>query len=90
MDSGCTTNLLSRQLFDILSAKNKAGLEPYDRKHGTLAKGSCIPLYGIVGLTGLVRDQAIQETFIASQLKEDARCYLRDVILKETQMPYWL
>jgi len=34
--------------------------------------GSCIPFYGIVELTGRVRDQAIWETFIISQLKEDA------------------
>jgi len=37
-----------------------------------LADGSCIPFYGIVELTGRVRDQAIQGTFNVSQLKEDA------------------
>jgi len=29
LDSGCTTNLLSCQLFDTLSARDKALLEPY-------------------------------------------------------------
>jgi len=72
LDSGCTTNLLSRQLFETLSARDKAGLEPYDREHGMLTDGSCVPFYGIVELTGRVRDQAIQETLIVSQLKEDA------------------
>lgn len=30
------------------------------------------PFYGIVELTGRVRNQVIQETFIVSQVKEDA------------------
>jgi len=30
LDSGCTTNLISRQLFDTLSAKVRSELEPYD------------------------------------------------------------
>jgi len=46
-------------------------LEPYEGEHGTLADGSCIPFYGIISLPGRVRDQAIHEAFIVSQLKED-------------------
>jgi len=72
LDSGCTTNLLSRQFFDTLSAKVKDRLAPYEGDHGTLADGSCIPFYGIIELTGYVRNQAIQETFIVGQLNEDA------------------
>jgi len=60
LDSGCTTNLLSRQFFDTLSTRVRNGLEPYEGKYGTLADGSCIPLYGIIELTGHVRDQIIQ------------------------------
>jgi len=37
-----------------------------------LADVSWIPFYGVVELTGKVRDQVINETFIVSQLKEDA------------------
>jgi len=37
-----------------------------------LADGSCIPFNGVISLPGRVRDQAIHETFIVSQLKEDA------------------
>jgi len=33
---------------------------------------SCIPFCGIIELTGRVRDQNIQETFIVRQLNEDA------------------
>jgi len=72
LDTGCTTNLLSRCLFDTFSARNRANLEPYEREHGTLANGSCIPFYGVIELTGRVRDQVISETFIVSHLKEDA------------------
>jgi len=47
-------------------------LEPYDGEYGTLADGLCIPFYGIIELTGRVQDQAIQETFIIGQHKENA------------------
>jgi len=70
LDTGCTTNLLS--LFDTLSAKDRANLEPYEGQHGLLADGSCIPFYGVIELIGRVRDQVTSETFIVSQLKEDA------------------
>jgi len=56
LDSGCTTNLLIRQFFDTLSAKVRNGLEPYEVDHGTIADGSCIPFYGIIELTGHVRN----------------------------------
>jgi len=72
LDSGCTMNLISCQLFDTLSAKLRGEMEPYDGEYGTLADRSCIPFYGIVELMRRVRDQAIRETLIVSQLKEDA------------------
>jgi len=72
LDSGCTTNLLSQRVFDTLPLKEKRELAPYTGEPGTLADGSRIPFYGIIELTGRVRDQAIQETFVISQLEEDA------------------
>jgi len=72
LDSGCPTNLLSRQFFDTLSTKVRNELKPYEGDHGTLADGSCFPFYGIIELTGRVRDETIQETFIVGQLNEDA------------------
>jgi len=72
LDIGCTTNLLSRRLFDTPSARDRTNLEPYEREHVTLADRSCIPFLGVIELTGRVRDQVISETFIVSQLKEDA------------------
>jgi len=54
LDSGCTTNLIGRRLFDTLSAKVQGEMEPYNGEYGTLANGSCIPFYGIIELTGRV------------------------------------
>jgi len=56
LDTGCATNLLSRLLFDTLSARDRASLEPYEGEHVTLANGSCISFYGVVELTGRVCD----------------------------------
>ena len=72
IDTGCTTNLLSKRLFDSLSSKDRQEMQPYEGAHGTLADGSCIPFYGVITLPGRVRDYAIHETFIVSYLKEDA------------------
>jgi len=72
LDSGCTTNILSRQFFDTLGVAIKRRLAPYEGSPGTLADGSCIPFCGIIELAGRVRDQNIQETFIVRQLNEDA------------------
>jgi len=64
-------NLLSHRVFDALHCKERREIDPYTGEHGTLADGSCIPFYGIIELTGRVRDQVIQETFVISQLEED-------------------
>jgi len=71
LDSECTTNLLSRPLFNTFSPGDRAGLESHQREHGRLADRLCIPFYDIIELTGKVRDQAISEMFIVNQLKED-------------------
>jgi len=72
LDTGCTTNLLSRRLFDTLGARERESLKLYDGEQGTLADGSSIPFYGLISLPGRVRDLVIRETFIVSHLKEDA------------------
>jgi len=72
LDSGCTTNILSRQFFDTFGVAMKRRLAPYEGGHGTLADGLSIPFCGIIELAGRVRDQNIPETFIVGQLNEDA------------------
>jgi len=52
--------------------KERRELAPCTGEPGTLADGSRIPFYSIIELTGRARDQAIQETFVISQLEEDA------------------
>jgi len=42
LDTGCTTNLLSRRLFDTLSARDRANLKPYEGEHGMLADGRVV------------------------------------------------
>jgi len=73
-------NLISCQLFDTLSARVQGRMEPYHGEYGTLADGSCIPFYGVIELTGRVRDQAIQET-------QGGR-YSRDAVLETTRMSH--
>jgi len=82
LDSGCTTNILSRQFFNTLSVAIKKRLAPCEGDHGTLADGSCIPFCGIIELAGRVRDQNIQKTFIVGTAQ--LGCYPRDAILATT------
>jgi len=72
LDSGCTTNLLSRGVFNTLLLKERKELAPYTGEPGTFPDGSSIPFDGVKEPTGRVRDQAIQEIFVISPLEEDA------------------
>jgi len=56
LDTGCTTNFLSRRLFDTLNARDMANIEPYEGEHNTLADRSCITYYGVIELTGQFPD----------------------------------
>jgi len=81
LDSGCTTNLLSRKVFETLSRQGRDRVRPYTGEQCALADGSSILFHGIVELTGCVRNQAVQETFVISQLEEYA--ILRMPFLKQ-------
>jgi len=59
LDSGCTTNLLSRRVFNTLPLQERRELAPYTGEPGTLADGSSIPFDGVIELTGQVRDQTV-------------------------------
>jgi len=72
LDSGCTTNLLSRRVFKTLPLKERRELALYTGEPGTLADGSIIPFNGVIELTGRVRDQTIREIFVISPVEEDA------------------
>ena len=73
LDSGCTTNLLSRRVFNTLPLKERRELAPYTGEPGTLADGSSIPFDGVIELTGRVRDQTVREIFVISPVEEEDR-----------------
>ena len=49
IDTGCTTNLLSKHVFDRLPERIKSGLEESD-SHGVMADGTQLPFYGVLRL----------------------------------------
>ena len=71
LDTGCNTNLISKHVFDRLTNKIKQTLEPCS-SHGVMADGTRLPFYGIIQLTGRLREIKFQETFVVSQINEDA------------------
>ena len=71
LDTGCTTNLLGKHVFDRLPERVRTQREEY-AKHGLLADGTRLPFYGIIKLDIRLRQVKTQETFIISQINEDA------------------
>ena len=71
IDTGCTTNLISKRVFDGLPNRVKNDLKE-SAPHGVQADGSRIPFYGTLTARGRLRDQAIEETFLIGQIREDA------------------
>ena len=71
VDTGCTTNLLSKQVFDRLPERVKNCLEESD-SHGIMADGTQLPFYGILRLPLRVRDVKTEEVFVVSRINEDA------------------
>jgi len=76
LNSGCTTNLLSRRLFDTLSTRDRASLELYQGENDTLVNGSCILFYCIIEQTGRVWDQMISKTFIGMPFLLRHKCHI--------------
>ena len=71
LDTGCTTNLLGKHVFDRLPERIKEQKEEYSR-HGLLADGTRLPFYGILKLEIRLRQVKTSEVFIISQISEDA------------------
>jgi len=70
LDTGCTADLLSRRLFDILGIQKRMGLVSYEGTYGTLSDRACIPMYAIITLPGRVYNQLIHEIFIVGHLEK--------------------
>ena len=47
IDTGCTTNLLSKHVLDQLPERIKSGVEESD-SHGIMADGTQLPFYGVL------------------------------------------
>ena len=71
IDTRCTTNLLSRHVFDWLPERIKSGLEESD-SHCVMADGTQLPFYGVLRLPLRVRDVKAEEVFVVSRSSEDA------------------
>ena len=66
IDTGCTTNLLGKHVFDRLPRAVRATLQKDAGPHGTMADGTILELYGVIELPCRLRDRAITETFVVS------------------------
>ena len=71
LDTGCTPNLINKQIFDRLPGGVRNRLEESD-SHGLLADGTRLPFYGIIRLTIRLRKVKTEEVFVVSQMSEDA------------------
>ena len=71
IDTGCTTNLLSKEIFDTLPRITKRQLQPLNSQ-GKMADGTPLPFSGLIRLKCKVRDVAVEETFVICRINEDA------------------
>ncbi|XP_067950499.1 uncharacterized protein [Watersipora subatra] len=71
VDTGCTTNLLNRRVFNRLPEAVRNRLEA-SHSHGLLADGTRLLFYGVVHLPIRLRNEKTEKTFVISQISEDA------------------
>lgn len=71
LDSGCTTNLLSKRVLDRLPEAVRDTLQPPETAQGLQADGSPIVFLGTITLNCRLRTHQITESFLVCKLKED-------------------
>ena len=71
LDTGCTTNLLGKHVFDKLPPHVRSQREECD-SHGVMADGTQLPFFGVLRASIRVRDIKVEEAFVISQINEDA------------------
>ena len=71
IDTGCTTNLLSKQVFNRLPERVKRYMKE-SGSHGIMASGTQLPFYGVLRLPLRVRDVKTVAVFAVSRINEDA------------------
>ena len=70
LDTGCTTNLLSKSTYDKLSEKVKGNLEPADRIQGMVADGSPLRFFGTIKLSCRIKSLVWEERFLVAQMRQ--------------------
>jgi len=70
VDSGSTTNILSRRIFDCLPERKRSEARMRESA-ATLADGSSLPFYGQVNLYGKLGAASFCDDFLISRIKED-------------------
>jgi hypothetical protein len=70
VDTGCTANVVSKDVFDRLPKNLRESMVSYS-SHGLLADGSQLPIYGKVVLAGKLRQVRFTAEFIVSKIRDD-------------------
>ena len=70
VDTGCTTNVMSRKVYNKLDRTTRDSLEPYET-YGVTASGAKMPFFGLVKTNLRIRHFSTEETFVVGNTDED-------------------
>ena len=70
MDTGCTTNLISKATFNKLDKATRDSMEPYEA-FGTMANGDKLEFFGLLKAVLKIRHVTTEETFVVGHSDED-------------------
>ena len=70
LDTGCTTNILSKRSFDRLPSRIKETLEA-KKSHGAMADETTLPFYGAIKLDLRLNGLHLEEIFVVGRVSED-------------------
>ena len=71
LDTGCTFNIISRQLFERLTPRIQSQLRP-TTYHGITDSGSPLPLHGMITLSGRLRTVPFTAEFAVADIAQEA------------------
>ena len=70
VDTGCTTNLMSKKIFDKLDKATRETVEPHE-SYGVTASGAKMPFFGLIKTSLKIRHFVTEETFVVGDSDED-------------------
>ena len=70
LDTGCTTNLLGKHVYDRLPERIKQQLVECDT-HGAMADGTQLTFYGVIQLSIRLKELVVEEKLVVSRISED-------------------